>query len=274
MGWARLMGWATLAEGDLLRDPAYRRLWTSILTSAFGAQITMLALPLTAAVLLNASPTQMGLLTTVELLPFILFSLPSGVWLDRVRKLPVYIGGEVTLAVAVASVPVAAAGARDLFDGSFTSTPGGISSVITVGENASGGEPRTRAPVPSGSDHLAAAERLDASLVEPEDLAQHLARVLPQQRRRQVLAHRRGTELRGTAHQPESRAQRVIPFVHHAAGPDLREIVVGSEGALGVLTEVTLRVRPRPEAGLYEANLDIKQAYTTRFVNKRVGLRA
>ncbi|MFN8925596.1 MAG: hypothetical protein ACK5WM_08575 [Rhodospirillales bacterium] len=28
------------------------------------------------------------------------------------------------------------------------------------------------------------------------------------------------------------------------------------------------------EAGLYEANLDIKQAYTTRFVNKRVGLRA
>ena len=38
-----------------------------------------------------------------------------------------------------------------------------------------------------------------------------------------------------------------------AAGPDLRELVVGSEGVLGVITEVTLRVRPRPPAGRYEA---------------------
>lgn len=107
MGWARLMGWATLAEGDLLRDAAYRRLWTSILTSAFGAQITMLALPLTAAVLLNASPTQMGLLTAMEIAPFVLFSLPGGVWLDRVRKLPVYVVGESMIGVILASVPLA-----------------------------------------------------------------------------------------------------------------------------------------------------------------------
>ena len=83
-----------LAPDDLLRDAVYRRLWTSVLTSSFGAQIMMLALPLTAAVLLHASPTQMGALTTMEILPFVLFSLPSGVWLDRVRKLPVYIAGE------------------------------------------------------------------------------------------------------------------------------------------------------------------------------------
>ncbi len=37
-----------------------------------------------------------------------------------------------------------------------------------------------------------------------------------------------------------------------AAGPDLRELVVGSEGALGVLTSVSLTVAPRPPAGLYE----------------------
>jgi MFS family permease len=43
----------------------------------------------------------------MEIVPFVLFSLPSGVWLDRVRKLPVYIAGELTLAVAVASVPLA-----------------------------------------------------------------------------------------------------------------------------------------------------------------------
>jgi hypothetical protein len=96
-----------LASDDLLRDRVYRRLWTSILISSFGTQVTMLALPLTAAVLLHATPTQMGLLTAMEVIPFALFSLPAGVWLDRVRKLPVYIAGESSLAVAVASVPLA-----------------------------------------------------------------------------------------------------------------------------------------------------------------------
>lgn len=96
-----------LAPNDLLRDAVYRRLWTSILISSLGGQVTMLALPLTAAVLLQATPTQMGLLTAMEIAPFILFSLPGGVWLDRVRKLPVYIAGETLLAFAVASVPLA-----------------------------------------------------------------------------------------------------------------------------------------------------------------------
>ncbi|MFO1338893.1 MAG: MFS transporter [Burkholderiaceae bacterium] len=96
-----------LAPDDLLRDAVYRRLWTSILISSLGGQVTMLALPLTAAVLLQATPTQMGLLTAMEIAPFILFSLPGGVWLDRVRKLPVYVAGETSLAFAVASVPLA-----------------------------------------------------------------------------------------------------------------------------------------------------------------------
>ena len=49
----------------------------------------------------------MGLLTAMEIAPFVLFSLPAGVWLDRVRKLPVYIAGETALALIVASVPLA-----------------------------------------------------------------------------------------------------------------------------------------------------------------------
>ena len=98
-------GW--LAPDDLLRQVTYRRLWTSILISSFGGQVTMLAFPLTAAVLLHASPTQMGWLTSMEILPFVLFSLPSGVWLDRVHKLPIYIAGESVMALIVAGVPLA-----------------------------------------------------------------------------------------------------------------------------------------------------------------------
>src|ERR1700689_616063 len=97
----------SLAPTDLLRDRTYRRLWTSILISSFGGQVTLLAVPLTAAVLMHAAPTQMGLLTAMEILPFVLFSLPTGVWLDRVRKLPVYVVGELSIACAVATVPVA-----------------------------------------------------------------------------------------------------------------------------------------------------------------------
>ncbi len=96
-----------LPADDLLRDRTYRRLWTSILISSFGGQITLLAVPLTAAILLHATPTQMGTLTATEVAAFVLFSLPAGVWLDRVRKLPVYVAGESLLAVAVASVPLA-----------------------------------------------------------------------------------------------------------------------------------------------------------------------
>lgn len=97
--------WSPAAD-DLLRSAPFRRLLASILCSSFGHQFTLLALPMTAALLLGASPTQMGLLTALELLPFALFSLPAGVWLDRVRKLPVYITGELVVAVVTASVPL------------------------------------------------------------------------------------------------------------------------------------------------------------------------
>ena len=44
----------------------------------------------------------------------------------------------------------------------------------------------------------------------------------------------------------------VKPFPASAAGPALRELVVGSDGALGVITEATLSVRPLPAARRYE----------------------
>lgn len=86
-----------LSPNDLLRNPAYRRLWTAALLSSLGQQVTGLAIPLTAAVLLHATPTQMGWLSAAQLAAFALLSLPVGVWLDRVRKLPVFVAGELVM---------------------------------------------------------------------------------------------------------------------------------------------------------------------------------
>jgi alkyldihydroxyacetonephosphate synthase len=46
---------------------------------------------------------------------------------------------------------------------------------------------------------------------------------------------------------------RTLETPHTAAGPALRELVVGSEGVFGVIPDVTVRVRPRPEQRRYEA---------------------
>jgi alkyldihydroxyacetonephosphate synthase len=46
---------------------------------------------------------------------------------------------------------------------------------------------------------------------------------------------------------------RTLETPHTAAGPALREVVVGSEGVLGVIPDVTVRVRPAPKERRYEA---------------------
>ena len=92
----------------LWRLPDFRRLWLSLTVTSFGAQITNLALPLTAALLLRATPLQMGILVALETLPFALVSLHAGVLLDRVRKLPIVIASDVSRGLALLSIPLCA----------------------------------------------------------------------------------------------------------------------------------------------------------------------
>jgi len=86
----------------------FRRMWLSLTITSFGAQVTNLALPLTAAILLHATPLQMGVLVALETLPFALVSLQAGVLIDRVRKLPIVLVANVTRALALAVIPLAA----------------------------------------------------------------------------------------------------------------------------------------------------------------------
>ncbi len=94
--------------GGLWRSPDFMKLWTSLTVTAFGSQVTNLALPLTAAVMLHATPWQMGVLVALETLPFALVSLHAGVLIDRVRKLPIIIAADVGRGIALLAIPIAA----------------------------------------------------------------------------------------------------------------------------------------------------------------------
>ena len=93
--------------GGLWLHRDFRLFWGGETISQFGSQITFLALPLVAILVLEETTFRVALLTTVEFLPFLLFTLPAGVWVDRLRRRPIMILGDIGRAAALLSVPVA-----------------------------------------------------------------------------------------------------------------------------------------------------------------------
>lgn len=95
-------------RSGLWRNRDFLKLWGSLSITHFGAQITALALPLTAALVLDASPLEMGVLIALEALPFPLFGLFAGVIVDRFRKLPIIIWADIGRGLALLAVPACA----------------------------------------------------------------------------------------------------------------------------------------------------------------------
>jgi MFS family permease len=91
----------------LWRHPDFLKLWTGETISLFGSQITALALPLTAALVLKSTPAEMGFLATVEFLPFLLLSLFAGVWVDRLRRKPILVIADIGRGILLGTVPAA-----------------------------------------------------------------------------------------------------------------------------------------------------------------------
>jgi len=94
-------------QGGLWRHGDFLRLWTGETISQFGSQISQLAIPLTAILVLDATAFEVAALTTVEFLPFIIFTLPAGVWVDRLRRRPILIASDVVRALLLGSIPIA-----------------------------------------------------------------------------------------------------------------------------------------------------------------------
>jgi MFS family permease len=93
--------------GGLWSHRDFLKLWTGQSISELGSQISGLAIPWLAAAGLHATALEFSLLTVVGLLPFILFALPAGVWVDRLRRRPILIVGDAARAVLLGYVPLA-----------------------------------------------------------------------------------------------------------------------------------------------------------------------
>jgi MFS family permease len=92
---------------SLFRQRDFVLLFTGQTASLFGTQITFVAVPLTAVLLLDATPLEAGVLGALDMVPFLLFGLFVGVWLDRRARRPVIIAADVVRAAALAWVPIA-----------------------------------------------------------------------------------------------------------------------------------------------------------------------
>jgi MFS family permease len=92
----------------LWRNGDFLKLWAGQTVSLFGSGITMLALPLTAVGVLEATPAQMGLLTALGALPALALGLVAGAWVDRRPRRPVLIAADLGRAALLALIPILA----------------------------------------------------------------------------------------------------------------------------------------------------------------------
>jgi predicted MFS family arabinose efflux permease len=91
----------------LWRHRDFLLLWAGQTVSQVGSQVTVLALPLVAIVVLHATAFQVGLLSAAVTGAYLLIALPAGVVADRVAKRTLMLASDVAQIIVIGSVPVA-----------------------------------------------------------------------------------------------------------------------------------------------------------------------
>ena len=92
----------------LWKDSDFVKLWLGRTVSNFGSGITGIALPLTAVLILGATPTQMGILGALDGISVLVIGLLAGIWVDRVRRRPLLIATDLGRAFILGTIPLAA----------------------------------------------------------------------------------------------------------------------------------------------------------------------
>lgn len=94
---------------SLWHNPNFLKFWFGETVSLFGTQVSLLALPLTAVLVLNGGPAELGFLRFLQFIPYLLFGLAFGVWVDRSRRRPILIIANVSRLVLIGMVPLLSA---------------------------------------------------------------------------------------------------------------------------------------------------------------------
>ncbi len=85
----------------------YRLLLLGQTTSQLGSQVSAVAVPLLAVLVLHASALQLGVVNAAGTIAFLLIGLPVGAWTDRWRRRRILISSDLARAVLLATIPIA-----------------------------------------------------------------------------------------------------------------------------------------------------------------------
>src|SRR5215213_11357183 len=96
-----------LQLSPIWQQRSFRNLWLGTIVSAFGSEISGVAIPLTAVLLLGATSAQMGMLRAAGTCPALLFGFVAGVWIDRLQRRPILIIADIGRALLLAVLPIA-----------------------------------------------------------------------------------------------------------------------------------------------------------------------
>lgn len=102
---ARVQTWAKWWSFAAER-PNFRNLWSAQSISVLGSQVSLIAFPLTALSVLHASASEVGILSALERVPFLLFGVFAGVLIDRWRSRRVLVVTDWIRAVALGLIPI------------------------------------------------------------------------------------------------------------------------------------------------------------------------
>jgi MFS family permease len=94
--------------GGLWRNPDFLKLWGGQAVSEIGSRITREGLPLTAVLVLGATPLAMSYFSAIQFSALLLVGIPAGIYMDRMLRRPVMIASDLARAALLLTVPWAA----------------------------------------------------------------------------------------------------------------------------------------------------------------------
>jgi len=98
---------ASSSSSSLTKDPEFMKFWVGDTIAQFTGQVSDLALPTVAVLVLQVTGFELGVLNALAFIAFPLLGLFVGVWIDRVRRKPVLVGMSLIQVVTLATIPAA-----------------------------------------------------------------------------------------------------------------------------------------------------------------------